>query len=123
MVINNNHLYLVAVTPKRTDPLLYFEVYDIMEDNELKYVKDCYVNPPFGFAISGGYIFDYDFQAHSQQLHVYRDFPLPNSDYLYNYDENRLIKMSKKGYHIFINPEILKNSVQYIDLDKLRDDK
>lgn len=118
MAISNNRLYLGTITPRKALPLLHFEVFDIITENELKYIKDYYVDVPWGFAVPLAYMFDYDFQTHSQKIVVYRDFPFFNNIYLYSYDDN-CFKKIPDGIYRFINPAILKNSVQYVDLEKV----
>lgn len=129
MVINNDRLYLGTITgrktilgtmaEKRTLPLFHFEVFDIIGDGELKYLKDYYVDVPWAFATHTAYMFDYDYWTHSQNFTVVRNFPFSCSEYLYSYDNNSF-KEIPDVYCRFINPAILKNSVQYVDLEKLR---
>jgi hypothetical protein len=120
MTINNNKLYIGTMTGDKSLPVFHFEVFDIMKNNELNCLKDYYVNPPWGFAVWDTSIWEYDYQTHSQIIRVMRDLPFRNNRYLYSYDENRFRNLPYFKTFRFINPGILKNSVQYVDVEKFK---
>lgn len=119
MFINNNRLYLGTITLNKALPLFHFEVFDISENNQLSYSKDYYLDVPWGFALHTAFMLHYDYQTHSQKLVVYRNFPFPSDTYFYSYGDNRIERLTDSSF-IYINPAILENTVQYVDLDKLK---
>lgn len=118
MVIHNNQLFLGTITLRKKLPLFQFEVFDIVGENELQYVEDYYVDVPWAFALHMAYMLSYDHQTHSQELMVYRNFPFQSDNYLYSHNDKSLVKMTDSSY-IYIDPQILENTVQYIDLEKV----
>jgi hypothetical protein len=100
-------------------PDLHFEIYEIHGD-QLRYVKDYYVKVPWRFAPAGYSFGEFDYQTNSLIVYALRDWPYPSDRYVYNFNENSLKKLSMWGDVFFIDPEILKNSAQYVDLNKLK---
>lgn len=119
IVVDDNKLLLGMVMEQKERSVFHFEIFDIT-GNSLTYVKDYYVNPPNAFAVVHAGIWDYDYQTNSQRVSAWRPFPFSCDEYVYNYDDNSLKKLPDVGLAKFINPDIFKNSVQYIDLEKLR---
>jgi hypothetical protein len=119
MVIHDNQLFLGTITLKKELSLFHFEVFDIIGRNELQYVKDYYVDVPWVSALHTAYMLSYDHQSHSQELQVYRNFPFRSDNYIYYHNGNRLERIGDTSY-VFIDPAILKNAVQYVDLESLR---
>jgi len=122
MVTNNNRLYLTTVTHKKELPVFHIEIFDI-SGGKIKYVKDYYTNPPWAFggpAVLNAFMWAYDHQTNSQIVDVNRRLPLRNHKYLYSYNDDSFKEIPFWGTTVFIDPDILRNSVQYVDLEKLR---
>lgn len=117
MIVNRNRLYLATQTYHKDLPVIHVEVFDILQEDELSYVKDYYFDPPWGFTASLCVFCDFDYLTNCQLINVWRKWTFGGNRYLYNYDDNSLEK-APYGHVNFIDPAILKNSVQYVDLEK-----
>lgn len=120
IIVTDNKLYLATQTYSKELPVIHFEVFDIIGEDELRYVKDYYFDPPWASTVTLCVFSNFDYQTNSQLINVWRrwPYPIPTVRYLYNYDDNSLEK-APDGTVEFIDPDILKNSVQYVDLEKV----
>jgi len=120
IIAADDKLYLATVTYGNhgTLPDLHFEVFNIVGD-ELVYEKDYYLKIPWRFAKGGYWFGDFDYQTNSLIIFAMRDWPYPSVRYVYDIDDDRLKKINREGEPRFIHPDILRNSIQYIKLEKL----
>ena len=115
---------IILIARSDADPQgLEVEVTKKQKNGNWEITEHYVVKPPrFLYAVRFLRLESFDPKTKNMVVYAKQDWPLPGKLYFYDYQQKKLLRKSFLDYPEleFFNPAILKNSVQYVDLDKLR---
>ena len=121
--IQDEKLILVEIAREQGHHILCCEIYQIGEGDTLSLKKTWTLEMPKIIFESGCFVNNVDYRSKTIIAATGRDWPYPCERYVYNFETDHLKRlMWSNDYNYilgFIEPKLLENNVQYVDLKKI----